>query len=213
MKEHLGAESIQDTEYFYEAKYAASGLDAFRQDDWSVYHEALGNFFPNMRPTDSLLDCGCGSGHFLKSLVNSNPQRHPYLCGIELSFTAAKMANEYLAGHAAIVHGSYMHKDSFLPNSFDVVTCFGTIEHSPNIEEAFSKLVGYAKPGGVIMITFPLEFEGCMDAINSEENKKNNERFGTREEWEAMFSGWLRPFHVEVIGTDLLMVFRKWVSA
>lgn len=213
MKEWLKAETTMDTEKFYETKYAKHGLDAFRCDNWNFFFLVINIFFTDLRPTDSILDCGAGGGHFLKSIVNKYPKRHPYLCGIEISPTAAENANNYLKGRALIICGDYINKNYFLPNTFDIVTCWGTIEHSPDVELAFKRIIDYAKPGGLVMITFPLEFEGCMDAINGEENKKNNERFGTEQEWREMISKFLNPFHVERIGNDLLMVFRKWVDA
>lgn len=214
MKEWLKAETPEDTKNFYETKYAKDGIDAFRCNDWNeLFFHQIVHFFYELRPTDLILDCGCGSGHFLKSIVEKYPERHPYLCGIEISPAAANLAHAYLKGHAAIALGDYMSEESFKPNTFDIVTCWGTIEHSPNIQAAFERIVDYAKPGGLVMITFPLEFDGCMDHIQNEENKKNNERFATEEEWREMVSKWLNPFHVSKVGNDLLMVFRKWVSA
>lgn len=212
MKEWLKA-GIPETQKFYEDKYKRDGIDAFKCSNWDFFYSNIQNFFQSIRPTDSLLDCGCGGGHFLKSIVQRAPANHPYLCGIELSPTAAKLAHENLRGRACIAEGDYMHQDSFLPNVFDIVTCWGTIEHAENVEHAFKRLLDYAKPGGIVMITFPLEFDGCMDHIQNEENQNNNERFGTEEEWRAMVSEWLNPFHVERVGNDLLMIFRKWVDA
>lgn len=211
MKEWLKAESIADTEKFYEEKYKENGLDAFKKTDWSFFFFYLKMFFDTLRPTDSILDCGSGGGHFLKSIVNRYPDNHPYLCGIELSRTAATLADEHLKGKALIACGDYMSIDSFPVNSFDIVTCFGTIEHAPDIEKAFDRIFDYAKPGGVVMITFPLDFEGCMEAIKKEPNQKNNERFATAKEWEEIVYPWIRPFATTVIENDLLMVFRKWV--
>lgn len=214
MKEWLKAESIEDVQNFYEVKYIKDGLDAFRCNNWDFFYSAYHLFFPNeVRPTDSILDCGCGGGHFLKDIIKRYPLRHPYLCGIELTECGATTALENTRGGATICQGSYLSKDSFLPNSFDIVTCWGTIEHAPNLEEAFERLVDYAKPGGIIMITVPLEFEGCLSHIENEPNPKNNERFATREEWLSIFSPFLKPFLVEQVEGDLLMVFRKWVQA
>ena len=216
MKEWLKAESIKDTEKFYESKYLKDGLEAFKQTDWNFFYDYVARFFPGgMRVTDSILDCGCGGGHFLKNIFDRYPKTHPYLCGIELSPTAAGLAQENLKGHAYIHNADYLNfdDDCFKDNSFDIVTCFGTIEHSPDIMKALGRIFSYAKPGGIIMITFPLEFDGCMTAIENEENKKNNERFAKDYEWLAIVKEHINPFFSQQIGTDLLMVFRKWVSA
>lgn len=213
MKEWLKADSIGDVQKFYDEKYKKNGQDAFRCDNWSFFFLTVTPFFNDFRPTDSILDCGCGTGMFLQSIVRTYPKRHPFLCGIELSPTAVKLAKDNLKYRAVIAEGDYQHHISFNDSSFDIVTCWGTIEHSMDIEKAFMRLVQYAKPGGLIMITVPLDFEGCMDAIQAEENQKNNERFATEEEWLDFFSPLLNPFHYERVGDDLLLVFRKWVSA
>jgi SAM-dependent methyltransferase len=213
MKEWLQAKGIEDVQKFYDQKYQKDGVNAFKCEDWNFFFRNIGTFFENLGPTHSILDCGCGTGQFLKSIVQRYPNKHPYLCGIELSPTAADLAHETLKGRAAICVGDYLSSDSFLPNTFDVVTCWGTIEHAPSIEEAFKRLLEYAKPGGVVMITVPLEFDGCLSHIQGEPNKNNNERFATQQEWVSLFSEMLNPFCVETVGGDLLMIFRKWVDA
>lgn len=215
MKEWLKADTIEDTKHFYEEKYKKDGIDAFRASNWDFFHDIVGRFFPNgLRVTDSILDCGCGGGHLLKNIFDRYPKTHPYLCGIEISPTATGIARENLKGHAFIHQGSYLDQDeNFQDNSFDIVTCFGTIEHSPAVREALAQIFSYAKPGGIVMINFPLEFDGCMDSIQNEHNQKNNERFAQEHEWRAIVGEWINPFFTEKIGNDLLMVFRKWVSA
>lgn len=216
MKAWLKADSVKDVQKFYDDKYLRDGSDAFKNTDWDFFFRNVEVFFPQgLRPTDSVLDCGAGGGHFLKSIVNHYGARHPFLCGIELSPAAAKIAKNNLGNHAFIHNGDYSEyslKDVFHPNSFDVVTCFGTIEHAMDMEESFIRIFSYAKPGGIVMISFPLETEGCMSHIENEENNKNNERFGTVQEWENFCAEWNKPFAQTIIGSDLLMVFRKWVG-
>lgn len=212
MKEWLKARDSEDVKNFYDKKYIDAGPDAFRWNDWLFFFETVNLFFNDLEPTHSILDCGAGSGHFLDYVVKRDPFRHPYLCAIELSPEACRIFRGRLKGRAYLVEGDY-HEESFDKNTFDIVTCWGTIEHSFSLELAFSRLIDYAKPGGLIMITIPIETENCLDGILAEKNDMNNERFATAEEWIALFSQWLRPFHTFRIGDDLLMVFRKWVDA
>lgn len=210
MQEWLKAKSIDDVQKFYEEKYLKDGVDAFRKTDWRFFFRIVEIFFPYLRPTDSILDCGSGGGHFLKGITERSIA-HPYLCGIELSPSACEAANNLLKGSAYIINQNYIN-EVFPENSFDIVTCWGTIEHAMDIGSAFFRLAYYAKPGGLIMINAPLEFEGCMNAIKGEKNQLNNERFATKDEWLSLFGKHLIPFYTEIIDDDLVMVFRKWVS-
>lgn len=96
---------------------------------------------------------------------------------------------------------------------FDVVTSWGSIEHSFDPLNALRGMLHVVKAGGLVMITAPLEFDGCLDHIEKEPFSRNNERFMTYEEWYAYFSQVKKPIMTRKVEepdmADLFMVFRK----
>jgi SAM-dependent methyltransferase len=54
------------------------------------------------------------------------------------------------------VEGDVLNAETFDPETFDVVTCFETLEHVGNIPAALRSMHSWLKPGGVLVGTVPL---------------------------------------------------------
>jgi len=48
----------------------------------------------------------------------------------------------------------------FPENSFDLVTCFGTLHHIPNVEFVLSEIVRVMEPGGILLLREPIRTMG-----------------------------------------------------
>lgn len=48
----------------------------------------------------------------------------------------------------------------FLDNSFDLITCFGTLHHVPNVSFVLSEIVRVLEPGGVLLLREPIRTMG-----------------------------------------------------
>lgn len=97
---------------------------------------------------DALLDVGCSSGGFLRTLRDG-----PWtLYGIEISPDEARKAGQ--SSGAEVFVGTVLDAQ-FVPESFDVITAFHFLEHAHRLKEVVGKLWEWLKPGGIIYIQVP----------------------------------------------------------
>ena len=96
----------------------------------------------------SLLDLGCSSGSFLEFLKDESWKLH----GIEISADCAKVAEE--KSGAQVFVGDIL-KAPFLPESFDVITCFDVLEHLFEPRRVMAKVTEWLRPGGIFYVLVP----------------------------------------------------------
>jgi len=96
----------------------------------------------------SLLDIGCSSGGFLRTL--SGPRWKLY--GIEVSPAEAQKAEESTG--AKVFVGDILDAP-YSPSTFDVITGFHVLEHFYRPKEVVEKLWGWLKPGGILYLHVP----------------------------------------------------------
>ena len=102
----------------------------------------------NIRPSDRLLDVGCGIG-YLSGLARSSGAD---VVGIDMSFRALLHARDRVKGHFATAGAGEL---PFADNSFDRVIFADVIEHVPDDSLALCEIVRVAKAGAVIVISTP----------------------------------------------------------
>ncbi len=95
-----------------------------------------------------VLDIGCGSGQFLGRLAALGYECH----GTELS--------EETGRRAAAVPGLRLHvgpldRDTFSPESFDLISIWHVLEHLPDPDEVIRNCRRWLAPGGHLMIAVP----------------------------------------------------------
>jgi SAM-dependent methyltransferase len=95
-----------------------------------------------------ILDVGCSSGSFLRSL----DRRAWQLFGIEISPHEADAARE--ATGAEVFCGDVLSAP-FPKGSFDAIVCFHVMEHMFNAPQVMGKIYRWLAPGGVCYITVP----------------------------------------------------------
>lgn len=91
----------------------------------------------------SLLDFGCGTGHFLKHCNNSGWSS----TGIEPDESA-----RLIAEHSGLTVLSSLNE---VQNTFDVITAWHVLEHVPEPLETMNAFVRMLKPGGKIVLGLP----------------------------------------------------------
>jgi SAM-dependent methyltransferase len=111
---------------------------------WRARKEALTRY----KQTGTLLDLGCSSGSFLESLKGESWK----LFGVEMSADCARQAE---ARSGAQVFVGDILDAPFLPESFDVITCFDVLEHLHEPQRVFGKVREWLKPGGVFYVLVP----------------------------------------------------------
>jgi SAM-dependent methyltransferase len=104
-------------------------------------------FAPDLRGM-RVLDAGCGSGRFAEIALSLGAD----LTALDLS-SAVDACRDNL-GEASTL--SLMQADLFqIPlglQSFDVVYCFGVLQHTPDPRDAFRALTEHVKPGGWLAV-------------------------------------------------------------
>jgi len=110
---------------------------------------AVKNLKENFR---TFLDVGCGWGELIGYMYDR--YRKPKYTGMDICpMTISRREN----GMHNFILGSADKKLPFRDGSFDIVFCGETIEHLTNARGALKELYRVCKPGGLIMVTVPLD--------------------------------------------------------
>jgi SAM-dependent methyltransferase len=94
-----------------------------------------------------ILDAGCGSGRMLDELAH-----YGTVSGIDVSEAAAAAARA--RGHSDVRVGP-LEALPWEDDSFDLVTAFDVIEHTPDDRRTLAELRRVTRPGGNALITVP----------------------------------------------------------
>jgi SAM-dependent methyltransferase len=100
------------------------------------------------KQSGAILDLGCSSGGFLETLKGDSWE----LWGIEMSADCAKRAEARVGAHVFV--GDILEAP-FLPESFDVITCFDVLEHLYEPQRVMVRIKKWLKPGGVFYVQVP----------------------------------------------------------
>lgn len=126
----------------YHRLISAAGVNSPHR--WQARRAALIQY----KQSGSLLDLGCSAGSFLEFLKDGPWKLH----GIEMSADCAKVAAE--RSGAQVFVGDIV-KAPFLPESFDVITCFDVLEHLYEPRQVLAKVMQWLKPGGIFYVLVP----------------------------------------------------------
>jgi SAM-dependent methyltransferase len=133
MGQHYGAD--------YDRAISSGGADP---NHWTERRDVLLKYKAN----GTILDLGCSSGGFLKSLKGPSWKLH----GIEMSEAVGRKAE---AGCGAEVFVGDILDAPFAPASFDAITCFHVFEHLYEPKEVLAKVALWLKPGGIFYTMMP----------------------------------------------------------
>jgi SAM-dependent methyltransferase len=124
-----------------------------------------------LEDTTSVLDVGCGAGHWGRTVVRElapharlhGVDREPHF--IELARTAADTAclgdrTAYTTGHAEAL--------PFADGSFDLVTCQTMLIHVPDVAAVLAEMIRVARPGGIVLTCEPDNRAGNLALLGGE---------------------------------------------
>lgn len=95
-----------------------------------------------------VLEVGCGGGRFSDVVLDAGAD----LFSVDLS-TAVDKNRKLHAGHPRLhLAQASIYELPFAHGAFDLVFCFGVIQHTPKPRESFRALVPFVKPGGRLAV-------------------------------------------------------------
>jgi len=103
----------------------------------------------DLRPDSRYLDLSCGDMQMLASAAAITP----HVCGLDLSL-AALTAGRERRGPLAVVQGD-AERLPFADDSFDRLSCIGSLEHYPDAPAALREIRRVLAPGGRVLFTVP----------------------------------------------------------
>lgn len=98
----------------------------------------------------SVLDVGCGLGHFSERLT----QRNADVVACDLGPELVRRTKER-AGCEGVVADALNLTETFQPEQFDVVVSSECIEHTPDPVRAVQEMLRVLKPGGYLSLSTP----------------------------------------------------------
>ena len=118
----------------------------------------------NPKPTDKVLDAGCGDGFYLHLLANLTQAS---LTGLDDNPKALDLARNYVSSRKLkLVEGDVL-KMPFNNNTFDKIICSEVLEHLPDDVRGLKEFTRVLKPGGTVAITVPSHnYPFLWDPIN-----------------------------------------------
>ncbi len=168
--------SEKEIENLYRSEYFSEQYDAGLDPDSAEYRKRLNGeqhrlkFIKSIKSSGDLLDIGCGYGYFLDAC-----RRKGYkVQGLDVSRWAAQYAVEKL--NLSVTAGKI--KNVIFPEkTFDIITMWHSLEHTPDPCTAVQKAKKWLKPDGILVIDVP--------------DYKGTDAQKTWEKW----VGWQIPYH------------------
>jgi len=133
--------------YHYGAEYHKSITNAGETRIDSRWHYARKKVL-ELAQGGALLDIGCSSGGFLRTLKGGDWK----LYGVEMSPEEARTTE---ANSGAQVYVGGILDAPFPESSFDVITGFHVLEHVPQPIDVVIRLQKWLKPGGILYLHVP----------------------------------------------------------
>ena len=101
-----------------------------------------------LQKSGRLLDYGCGTGQFLKTMQSSGWQ----VTGVEPTSKAREQARKLLSDSESVVHSEL---STLSPDKFDIITLWHVLEHVHDLSGTLQQLKRLLKPDGHILIAVP----------------------------------------------------------
>ena len=193
---------LDDMKSFYDGVYYA---DANKPLQGNAHLEGLRRRI-GVTAGDSVLDVACGLGEWLHVCLESGAR----VAGVDL----AERAIEYCERHmpAGEFHAGPAETLPFPDDSFDVVSCLGSLEHFVDPVVALKEMARVAKVDARFLILVPnADFlTRKLGLFGGTRQKDAKEVVRTLDEWEALFRA--AGLSVRERWKDLHVLSWRWIS-
>ena len=148
-------ESLQSEKFLGQGEIHAQWQSDYLNPDLDRFYDlAFSDILKviKVRPTDRILDAGCGYGYHTLRLARSGA----LITAADFSDVALKAAQQTIANAGIAEKVELKQADltalPFADNSFEFVVSWGVIMHVPEMEKALTELARVLKPGGVLVL-------------------------------------------------------------
>jgi SAM-dependent methyltransferase len=119
--------------------------------------------WPRNLEGETILEVGCGSGRFTEQAARTGAMV------ISVDLSNAVEANYAINGSLdnVLVAQADIYKLPFKRNFFDRIFCFGVLQHTPDVRQAFLSLSAFLKPGGFIVVDVYRKFPLLIKLLNT----------------------------------------------
>ena len=144
----------QITEWYEQETEAYADLGSNDQENYEYHYDALNNVHGFNKLEDrsfvNVLGFGSAWGHEFKPLIDR----------IE-NLTIIEPSDNLRSNKIGDINPEYVKPEingtlQFSNNHFDLITCFGTLHHIPNVSYVLSELIRVLKPNGYLLIREPI---------------------------------------------------------
>lgn len=101
------------------------------------------------KPTDRILEVGCGGGHVLRMFPEAQ------LTGVDVSGCMLAKARRNLQGYRVRLHKGELQDLDLPKRGFDKIICSEVLEHVVDPDSIVQSIAGLLRPGGRAVVTFP----------------------------------------------------------
>ena len=101
-------------------------------------------------------DFGCSNGFIIEQIIKNIQFRFSTVVGYDCSEELLDLARKRMIPDAQFKFFD-MNTINDTKKTFDLVTCFETLEHVGNFNNAFSNIYNHLNAGGIIILTIPNE--------------------------------------------------------
>ena len=153
-----------------------------------------------------VLDIACGTGNWLQVVAQNNG----IPSGIDISNEAIRVCRKRLKN--GIFEVGVAEKLPFTDNSFDIVTCLGSLEHFLDQAAALREMVRVAKHDAQVVILVPNSgfLTHRLGLYNGTQQVAVRETLRTIDEWQQMFTA--QGLEIERRWKDLHVLNSSWIN-
>jgi len=169
----------EEVKEWYNKKYKAKGIDSRRPyDAYPIFLDYL-----EAQKGKKLLDVSCGTGFLLKAASSMEIKTF----GVDISEEAVKIAkNVSPMSFISVGKGEDL---KFEDNTFDYITCLGSLEHFLDMKEGIKEMKRVAKDNALLCIMVPNSnyFRWKKSDKPGTAQQEINENLLSLEQWKTFF--------------------------
>jgi ubiquinone/menaquinone biosynthesis C-methylase UbiE len=206
---HKTVSDVQSTDHkkvaeFYNNVYYKDAMSHAGYEPSGHLYKLAGRI--GVKPGDQVLDIACGTGNWLQVVE----ERNGVASGIDISTEAIRVCRQRLK--SGIFEVGVAERLPFADNSFDIVTCLGSLEHFLDQAAALHEIVRVAKQDARVVILVPNSgfLTHRLGLYKGTQQAAVRETLRTIGEWQKMFTE--QGLIIEHRWKDLHVLNRSWIN-